>query len=407
MSVQLQRLRNIINRMSKRFTTAFTIFSVIVFVFLIVWFVFRAINTRTANILDAQDELSALAKTVSSSYLAGGSFGSAHFRDELTEKIDQAVDLRALVVSAPDDAIEYLYAALQDYIPNYRTSPADLDVPPSYSYNALSEEHISTTVIVPALGSVRLNAVFVVFGKSEVYPIIRELLIGLLSFLLITAILIVLYPAIAKRADGAIERMASPPPPRVPDPPGNDSRTDESVAGPTDHQSNGLYSPATGLTWERHMEERLNSELKRAASFDQDLVLLLISLQGVRKSEPAYVAIARLVREFFNFEDLCFEFGKSGVAIIVPNLDIDQGIERAEDAKLRMDEVLANDHPSARLHIGMSARSGRLISGMPVIREAKSALGRAQNEAGGIVAFRVDPERYREFMASQKSKPRR
>ena len=405
MSVQLRSLRNIIICMNKRFTTAFTIFSVIVFVFLIVWFVFRAINTRTANILDAQDELSALAKTVSSSYLAGGSFGSAHFRDEVTAKIDQTGDLRAVVVSAPDDEIVYLYAATRDYVPNYRTSPADLAVPPAYSYSIVSEENITTTVIVPALGNVRLNAVFVVFGKSEVYPIIRELLIGLLSFLLITAILIILYPTISKRADGAIERMSGAASSAKPAPTAKRSPMGESEKN-TDQPANGLYSVTTGLSWERHLVERLDSELKRAASFDQDLVLLLVSLQGIKKREPAYTAIAELIREFFSFRDLCFEFGESGIAIIVPNLDIDQGIERAEDAKLRMDGVLATDHPNGHIHIGMSARNGRLVAGMPVIQEAKSALGRAKDDAGGIVAFRVDPERYREFMASQKTKSR-
>ena len=40
------------------------------------------------------------------------------------------------------------------------------------------------------------------------------------------------------------------------------------------HAPKGLYSPESGLGWEEYLAERLNAELSRAASFEQDLVLL-------------------------------------------------------------------------------------------------------------------------------------
>jgi hypothetical protein len=420
--------------MNKRLTTAFTVFSFLVFTFLIVWFVSRTINTRSGNLLSAREELERLSQTVSSSYLAGGSFGSSYFSEKVMKKIDDAGRLKALVVSTDPGQVEFVYAVSKGYLSSELDYGKPVAIPVAFSFNSVTEESLSTTSIVPSAEDIRLDAVFGILGRTEVFPVVRELLIGLLSFLLITAILIILYPFLSAKTEKAMRfQMASrtgetgsetQPPTMAPE-----TREEEvttireeatvvaesvrSVASEetpvidtqtvTETAAGGLYSPSTELGWEQYLEERLSAELKRAASFDQDLVLLLGCVNGLTRSDPFYAELSRMAREFFNFQDLCFEYSTGGIGIIIPNVDLDQGIERVEGFKNRVDRGLDESGSGKELTLGLSARNGRLISGKRIIREAKSALRRAGVESAGITAFRVDPEKYRTYISSRKS----
>jgi len=416
--------------MNKKFTTAFTVFSFLVFTFLIVWFVFRTINTRSGNLLSAREELEKLSQTVSSSYLAAGSFGSSYFTDKVQNKIDDTDRLKALIVSTDSGQIEFAFAVSKEYLPQQLVFEEPMTTPVVFSFNTITEESLTAASIVSSGEDIRLDAVFGILGRSEVFPIVRELLIGLLSFLLITAILIILYPFLAAKAAKPAEAGASEPlwDAPVPQPAEDDDFITEDESGEkasiqepepapeaqpvrpaiidqvtTDPESRGLYSPSTELGWERYLEERLSAELKRAASFDQDLVLLLGCVEGLKRSDSFYAELSQMAREFFNFQDLCFEYSTDGIGIIIPNVDLDQGIERVEGFQTRVDRRLDEIGGGKNLTLGLSARNGRLIGGKRIIREAKSALRRAKQESSGITAFRVDPEKYRNYISSQKS----
>jgi len=71
----------------------------------------------------------------------------------------------------------------------------------------------------------------------------------------------------------------------------------------------GLYSPISGLGWESYLADRLDAELARSASFEQDLCLLLVRGEGLAPGTPAYASVAKAVAEFFSFKDLAFERG--------------------------------------------------------------------------------------------------
>ncbi|MBN1686982.1 MAG: hypothetical protein JW852_10025 [Spirochaetales bacterium] len=393
--------------MNKRLITAYSVFSFLVFLFLIVWFVFRTINTRTDNLLSARKDLENISRTVTSSYLTAGSFTSPYFSETVLKSIGDDEHLKALVISTDQGRLEFAYAVESRYLPGTLDFKALLTFPVSFSFNPITEEAVFTSSVVPSGKDIRLDAVYGIFERSEVFPVVRELLIGLLSFLLVTAIAIIVQPHLyAKHGTAAAA-------------PGRQRATKDRAAPEEDafggsdaleadaDPSGGLYSPSSALGFEQHLEERLSAELKRAASFDQDLVLLLGCVNGLERADPFYAELSRMAREFFNFQDLCFEYGNSGIGIIIPNVDIDQGIQRVEEFKDRVDKRIGEETDSRKLFIGLSARNGRLISGNRIIREAESALRRAEHESAGIMAFRVDPEKYRDYIASRKSSMRR
>jgi hypothetical protein len=108
--------------------------------------------------------------------------------------------------------------------------------------------------------------------------------------------------------------------------------------------------------------------------------------------------------------DLIFGKGENGIAVIVPNIDLDQGISKSEQfssrfiSKLRELSASQSGTPGIELCIGLSSRSGRLIEAERLILEAQRALEKAMADpVSHIVAFKSDPEKYREFIKANRS----
>ena len=152
-----------------------------------------------------------------------------------------------------------------------------------------------------------------------------------------------------------------------------------------------LFSAVTGLSYRDHLERRLGLELERAAYNDQDLACLMI-----RFSEPAghdeYVDRAGRVLAAFKFEDLCFEYNETTFCAILPNTDLTQGLRAAE--------AFRAENPG-HICIGLSARNGRLVEASRVLNEALRSLEHATRERQGIVGFRPDPRKYRQFITGR------
>ncbi len=158
----------------------------------------------------------------------------------------------------------------------------------------------------------------------------------------------------------------------------------------------GLFSPRSDLGWESYLEQRLDSELKRAASFDQDLSCVAFSCQkGCTDSD--YRKVAQRILETFMYQDLAFEQGTDGFVVILPNIDLDQAVGKVEVFIDGLEKV-----PGIVVHAGISSRNGRLMRANLLLKEALRGLEKARTEGENrIVAFRTDPARYRQFLASK------
>ena len=167
-----------------------------------------------------------------------------------------------------------------------------------------------------------------------------------------------------------------------------------------------LYSPSSGLGYESWLVERLDGELSRAAAIEQDLSILIMSLDGLDRESPEYAPIAQSLREFFSFRDLAFERGEEGFSVILPNLDAAHALRMAEEfhKKLTIQVRGREDGGEQRvlpLYMGLSSRAGRLVEARRLIEEAGLALERAREEDDSrIVAFKPDPDKYRLWLAS-------
>ena len=174
----------------------------------------------------------------------------------------------------------------------------------------------------------------------------------------------------------------------------------------SDKDPRGLYMPRGNIGWDSYINDRLSSELHRCASFEQDLVLLVIELKHEEKtSDDVYCLFTDEAVNFFTMRDLIFGKGENGISIIMPNIDLELSMEKAEEFRSRLitkQPQIFTEQPGAlgiKICMGLSSRSGRLIEVDRLIFEACSALDKAiEDPLSHIVAFKSDPEKYREFI---------
>jgi GGDEF domain-containing protein len=181
------------------------------------------------------------------------------------------------------------------------------------------------------------------------------------------------------------------------------SEQETDISTPMDNATpkpEGLFSPVTGIGWEQYLTERLDSELVRAASSEQDLSLIIIRISGLVHTDLLSRKIAKVLLDTFKFKDMVFEFGTNGFAGILQNITLDQAMKVADTLYAGIDALLMEMSHGGQITIGITTRTARLLSASRMIEESLSAARKAEEEPSlPIVAFRANPDKYREFVA--------
>jgi GGDEF domain-containing protein len=180
--------------------------------------------------------------------------------------------------------------------------------------------------------------------------------------------------------------------------PGTGTPAEEALA---DGTPRGLFSPR-GLGWETYTRDRLDSELRRCASTEQDLALIIIDVTNPKKlGADEFKLFCQDAAQYFEHRDLIFEYGDQGISVICPGLSLDRAFAKSEEFNNRVIGKLARPAGSKiDLRFGISSRSGRLIDAGQISREAGEALKRAAGDMEShIVAFKSDPEKYRQYLS--------
>ncbi|MFI3256712.1 MAG: hypothetical protein R3Y36_00260 [Spirochaetales bacterium] len=181
----------------------------------------------------------------------------------------------------------------------------------------------------------------------------------------------------------------------------NDFPTEELQAEKESGDPMGLFSDETGVSWESYMETRLDAELTRATAAEQDLALVIVRLREIESNKNLLKKVATLLLDYFKFRDFIFEYKDDGFAGIILNSDLDQTMVLVENLHSRLKALLREENEEVKIAIGLSTRSLRIIPGSRIITEAREAAEKAFTENDlPIVAFRVNPEKYRQFLSN-------
>ena len=177
--------------------------------------------------------------------------------------------------------------------------------------------------------------------------------------------------------------------------------TDENT-NPVLKSTDDMFNSGTGFCVEKYLTTRLDSELARASSGELDLSLILIRIKGLSLQEPCGMEICKQILDIFHYRDMLFEYKTDGIAVIFSNSDIDKAMESCESIYAEICSTLNKYEKMMKPVFGIASRSLRFISGERLITEAEQALLHAAEDAESpIIAFRVNPEKYRQYMASK------
>ena len=169
----------------------------------------------------------------------------------------------------------------------------------------------------------------------------------------------------------------------------------------TQGEPSGLFCPDTGFGWEEYMLTRLEAELVRAASSDQDLSLFTIRVKGINWRSACGNEVARAILEAVKFNDLVFNNKHDGATAIFLNQNTDKSLLIAGELQNAVSTIIAKHGQAGHLScaIGISSRSLRLISSSRLVNESEEALNRTDADSP-VIAFKVNPERYKNFLAT-------
>lgn len=166
-----------------------------------------------------------------------------------------------------------------------------------------------------------------------------------------------------------------------------------------------IYSKTTGFGKEKYMFTQLNSELVEVSAADEDLTVFVIRIPGVSRESEASQKICEFIRQMDGIQDFAFEYKNDGFILIMPTIDIDYGLQLSENLHTGIVSILESLGYEGLCYIGISSKSVRIITGERLIREAEQALFHAQEEENSpVIAFRVDPTKYREYLAKEAQK---
>ena len=358
--------------MNRKILVFYYIISLIFLLVVLVLAGWRFKVARDANLTQAENAFSDLKVSALSTYLAEGSFGSEYFKYSMRQQSAMLPRLLCVAIYSRQQGVEYLWAKHRGILLNDpAASPGLL---PQYRLQGVRDRLLTASFDQTHA----LDAVFRVLEWEDLAPLLRELFYLLVAYLVVTAV--VLVAASSSRPATAAPAARGP-------------------AGPA--AKGGLASPDSGLGLREHLSPRLEHELERAASSDQDLCLLLLAVD----QPSAFGALARQVLANFPFRDLCFEYEGSACAVILPDKDLAQALK---DARAFHRKLAGLSWPGGRrvaVSLGLSARNGRLINAARLMLESSKALQRAESQGPGrIVAFQADPEKFRRTLAAAAEK---
>jgi GGDEF domain-containing protein len=163
-----------------------------------------------------------------------------------------------------------------------------------------------------------------------------------------------------------------------------------------DNEPEGLFSPDTGFGWESYLLTRLDNELNRATASEIDLGLFIVKIAGVSRKDEITKKICDVISSHFQFKDLIFEYKNDSYVGLKIGSNSEQAFNFAQKLYVDLANVL---NGRAKIYIGVSTKTIRIISGERLLKEADEALIHAQeDEDSPVVAFRANADKYRAFV---------
>jgi len=439
--------------------------SIIFFLALIVWGIYRTNTIRENNKSTAENHFSIMRDTVTSKVEESGKIQGIAVKDIIEERMELYPPIRAVFIYSHDRGVE-LFLAREDS--KYSIPPDIQNVwngELSIEINSITQQQLVSRLDIKDKPGYSILAVYQILKPKDIYQPLWDIMIALIVYLIVTvAILIITMllpskqgykPESSKEKETTAWQKTSasvsseehtytetenpltpgnmefpevdiPEEETIPVDNGKNEIKDEEASWLTEthisedqqkseeqvqnekSDSDKPCEPSLfteeGIGWEAFAEKRISMELERAASFNIELVCTIVQYKDKTEYPEEFQNFIAVVLQWFPFQDLVFAHGNDAVTIVFCNMDIEHARREAELLSRRIRERLGEKET---LRIGLSARNGRILAGNRLMYEAEGALSRAKKQDEGkgmIIAFYPDAEKYREYLKKTNQK---
>lgn len=158
-------------------------------------------------------------------------------------------------------------------------------------------------------------------------------------------------------------------------------------------------SPATGLKLQSALLPELDDKIKKSLGNQKELTLALLKVNGLDRGNSISNKIVEILKSGIeNAEDI-FEYQSDGYAIILENADLALCADIFDKIYEKMTSYLRSSNSTNEVVVGLSSVNGRSVDSERLETEADQALAHALEDPDSpIIAFRANPEKYREYM---------
>ena len=123
--------------------------------------------------------------------------------------------------------------------------------------------------------------------------------------------------------------------------------------------------------------------------------VFIINIPDMERNSEESKKVSDYLTLQFQFKDLLFEYKNDSIVAIKISMNLDDALNFADKIHAEISQIIEQKD----CYIGISTRSIRIVSGERLLNEAWAAVEHAkQEEDSPIIAFRVDAERYRQFL---------
>jgi hypothetical protein len=336
----------------------------------------------------AETEFADIAGTASSQGANG--FMDEDFIETMENALVSSKTIEALIISGPEG--EYAFERHKDqnviWVNNSPRFANRFD---------LSRETLHEALHITGLRNVNIRAAAAAFDNNDILQILKDTMFLILIGLMLSFFTIYLYFLMGKTSKHGMHGIPSKPGKKAPAPVYADV-TEEIPLQKETSLTLGPYSPRSNIGWESDAEEKLETELRRCASAEKDLVLLVIDFAG-KMDDFYYRQAATEAAYFFKLKNMLFENGSQGITVIYPGANLETGIAEAQ----RFIRYITDKFPSSpykdSIRAGLTSRCGRLLNAGRMMFEAAEAVSRAKKDKDSpIIAFKSDLDKYRAFI---------
>ena len=152
-------------------------------------------------------------------------------------------------------------------------------------------------------------------------------------------------------------------------------------------------SPITNI----HYQAALEQKLDEAIVSELHVTLALTKINGLDRGNSISQNVIKILKTSLTEAEL-FEYKSDAYAIVLKGTDLQTAVDKFEDIYNKITEFLKDNNAANEVSVGISSADERDVKAERVIMEANQALDYAsQDPDSPIVAFRANPQKYREF----------